>query len=377
MQEKSEILDVVEQFTVPNQTEAYNADYKAWRRNASNAYAFAFKKHSKESTFSDNKAILKESPSRAEQLVLTKMGKLYGSVLILYLFLENVLERAILLKLDQHRFHIDQLFLGASIFQDARAVFIARGCASLAKYVIPALAFFLILRMPPKVSYPLKMVQKQQFLLGFSLVMLLSTGLSKLFVSSSLELEKYRLISDSKVDEDSMMYAYLGFTVIVLPILSEFLIHGPAFQALRQFGDGFALWSTALVTAVMRHNVVDAFRILVISITISYFVLQTGSFLTAVVLRVLHESFMFVLYDIHNFGSAYSPEWWVISLLPAVVGIPAVIFMLLHDPVHKRKPAASGYLKPLEKATAFLSSFPSIALLVTCIVLFVTDALLR
>ena len=49
-----DIIDVVEEFRCPYQTERYQAAYREWRRKKSNRYAFRFTRNTKESAFSEN-----------------------------------------------------------------------------------------------------------------------------------------------------------------------------------------------------------------------------------------------------------------------------------------------------------------------------------
>ncbi|MBQ2264475.1 MAG: CPBP family intramembrane metalloprotease [Oscillospiraceae bacterium] len=364
------VIDVVEDFACPQQTECYHEAFRKWRRREKNRYAFRCKKHPKEAAFSESKAVSKETPAQIEQGVLGRLGYLIGCLMILYLVVENVLDKVIVLVLNLMGLHVSISFWDSGFFGDELGVFLSVMLVNCLKYLLPALLFQLILRFPLRVGVPMRIAKAEPLLFGAVLTMLLSAGLGMFFVSSSQELEKYKLICNAADMADNRMVLYMLFTIFALPIMMELLLHGALFQALRQFGDAFASLAVTLVAACLMHNPLDSLRSAIITLTISYFVLRSGSFLTAIVLHIVHEIYMFALFYIETFGSVYSLQWWLTILLPCVVGLITGVYILWHrKPSEEADPYNHTFLRLPDKITAFFSSFPMLSVIIVSIVL--------
>lgn len=364
------VIDVVEDFSCPQQTECYHEAFRKWRRREKNRYAFRCKKHPKEAAFSESKAVSTETPAQIEQGVLGRLGYLIGCLMILYLVVENVLDKVIVLVLNLMGLHVSISFWDSGFFGDELGVFLSVMLVNFLKYLLPALLFQLILRFPMRVGMPMRIAKAETLLFGAVLTMLLSAGLGMFFVSSSQELEKYKLICNAADMADNRMILYMLFTIFALPIMMELLLHGALFQALRQFGDAFASLAVTLIAACLMHNPLDSLRAAIITLTISYFVLRSGSFLTAIVLHIVHEIYMFALFYIETFGSVYSLQWWLTILLPCAVGLITGVYILWHrKPSEEAEPYNHTFLRLPDKITAFFSSFPMLSVIIVSIVL--------
>lgn len=364
------VIDVVEDFSCPQQTECYHEAFRKWRRREKNRYAFRCKKHPKEAAFSESKAVSTETPAQIEQGVLGRLGYLIGCLMILYLVVENVLDKVIVLVLNLMGLHVSISFWDSGFFGDELGVFLSVMLVNFLKYLLPALLFQLILRFPMRVGMPMRIAKAETLLFGAVLTMLLSAGLGMFFVSSSQELEKYKLICNAADMADNRMILYMLFTIFALPIMMELLLHGALFQALRQFGDAFASLAVTLIAACLMHNPLDSLRAAIITLTISYFVLRSGSFLTAIVLHIVHEIYMFALFYIETFGSVYSLQWWLTILLPCAVGLITGVYILWHrKPSEEADPYNHTFLRLPDKITAFFSSFPMLSVIIVSIVL--------
>lgn len=371
-QNSERMIDVVEDFICPQQTEGYHAAFQKWRRRENNRYAFRCKKHPKEVAFSESKAVSAETPAQIEQGVLCRLGYLIGCLLILYLVVENVLDKVIVLVLNLMGLQVSVAFWDSGFYGDEQGVFLGVLLVNVLKYLLPALLFQLILRFPLRAGMPLRVAKADTLLFGTVLTMLLSSGLGMFFVSSSSELEKYKLICNAVGMADYRMVMYMLFTIFALPIMIEFLLHGAIFQVLRQFGDVFATLAVTLLAACLMHNPLDSLRVAIITLVISYYVIRSGSFITAILLHIVHEIYMFALFYIETFGNVYSLQWWMTILLPCAVGLVTGMYILWH-----RKPSDASesqnvtFLKLPDKLSAFFSSFPMLSLVIISVVLMV------
>ncbi len=371
------LLDVVEDFECPMQSDLYHIEYRKWRRAEKNHYAFRCTKNPKEASFSESKAVINETPSQMEHGVIQRIGYLIGCLFVLYLVVENVLDKIIVFVMNALGMRVQMLFWGSDFYGDEMNVFLVILLINTLKFLLPAVILQLILRLPLRVGVPLRLRQPHELLLGISLTMLLSAGLGIFLVSSSSEMEKYKLIFNAVGVEDYRLVLYMLFTIFALPIMTELLLHGSLFQVLRQFGDTFAVIVVTLLASCMMHSIQDAVRAGIITFVISYFVIRTGSFWTAVLLHIVHEIYMFALFYIETFGNVYSLQWWMTVLLPCIVGVVAAVYMILHRPANGTELHRNiTFLKLPDKIIAFFSSLPMIGFMVISIVLTIISAMI-
>lgn len=372
------VIDVVEDFSFPYQTSDYQEAFRIWRRKKKNPYAFRFTKNPNESAFSESQAISVKSPSQVEQVVLNKMGYLVGYVLICYLVIENVIDKIAVFIMHSLHLQIEMIFLGESrLYGDENLIFWLSFLTSFLKYLIPALIMQLVLKLPSRVSLPMHIRKPSQLIGGIALAMLLSIGLGMFGVPRSAELEKYRLISSAVGNDDHRIILYILVAIFVLPLIAELLVHGCMFQAMRQFGDMFSVITTAVLAIGLTHNIWDALRVGLVHLTISYYLIKTGSFWSAVLIRIVHEIYMFALFCMETYDTVYSLEWWLMLLVPCVLGGAVCISMFLkrkqlNEPVSENM----TYLNMQEKLTAFFTTMPMVAFLICCVLLMVVTTML-
>lgn len=374
-----DMIDVVEEFRCPCQTERYQAAYREWRRKKNNRYAFRFTRNTKESAFSENQAVVNQTPAQAEQTVLKRIGSLIGCALMLFLLVENLFDKLFVLVLEKSGIRIEFIYSGSSrFFGDEQAVFGLTALVNLLKYLVPTLVLLIALRVPAKVGTPLKIMYPKKLLSGIALIMFLSVGMGMFCVPKSAELEKYRVISDATGLDTQKMVNYVLFMVLIIPFVAELLLHGCMFQVLRQFGDSFAIGTVGILSALMTHNLQDGIRIGLITITISYFVVKSGSFMTAVFLRIVHEIYMFTLSYIEVSGGTYSSQWWFAVLLPCIIGTATGIYLLITRRLRQDEITWNyTYLNTWEQATAFFTAMPMVIYVICCVLLFVITTMLE
>lgn len=371
------MIDIVEDFQCPYQTDKYRDAFRKWRRRDSNRYAFRVTKNLREVSFSDSVRTSEVSPYRAEQEVLYRLGYLIGCAMVIYLTVENVLDKLIVWLLNTMGMDIQMIFWGTNLYGDERNVFLVIVMINALKYLIPLIILHRFLRIPIAVSMPTYITSPMDLLFGIVLTMMLSVGCGLFSVTTSDELEKYKLICNAVGVNDTRMMMYTLFTVLVMPILIELLLHGAMFQVLRQFGDSFAILAVTLLSAVIMHSLEDGLRIAIMTMTFSYFVIRTGSFWTAVILHIVHEIFMFTLFYLETFENEFTLWWWIMMLLPCVIGILVGAYMLFRDPETERsEPKNMTFLKMGDKCLTFFSSIPMVGMIVISIVLMITSAVL-
>ncbi len=358
------MIDVAEDFHCPNQSESYHEAYRAWRRRPDNPFAYTYTKHPKETAFSENPSVLQPSRAMVEKSVLQRISMLIAAAMLLYYVAENLLDKLLITVLNAVGFRIDFVFLEYTMFGDEQAVFIVVSIVSLLKYGLPAAFLFWKLRMPVKVTLPMKVQHPSQLLSGMALTMLLSAGLGTFLVSRSSELKKYEMLLDSVDSSDMLLFLYEILTIFVLPIVIELFLHGVMFQVLRQFGDAFAIGITTALAMMLMHTPSDILRVGIITLTISYCMVQTGSFSSAIVLHIVHEIYMFALYYLEAAELVPSLLWWLVILLPCVIGAIALIHHAVVKPKHALQGEQSTSIGWKDKAAIFFSVKPMLMMMV-------------
>lgn len=372
------VIDVVEDFSCPYQTAAYQEAFRSWRRKKQNPYAFRFTKNPKEASFSESQSAVGLSPAQTEQNILNRIGTLIGYAMICYLTAENILDKAAVMLMHFLHLHIELVFSGESrLYGDERLVFWLTFGIQFIKYLIPALLLQFMFRMPVQVSLPMKIHKPPRLVFGIGMMMLISAGMGILQTPMSTDMEKYRIISGTEQSEGFRMIVYLLLTIFALPMIAELLLHGCMFQALRQFGDNFAVIATTILAAAMTHNIPDAIRIGLVHLIISYYLIYTGSFLSAIILRTVHEIYMFVLFYLESYGSVDSSEFRLLLLIPCIICICAGIYLFLNRNKHKDNLLSNiTYLNLREKAEAFFTAMPMVAFLICSVLLLVITSML-
>lgn len=371
------ILDVVEEFVCPNQSEAYQTAYRQWRQRKKNRYAFRFSKNPKEAAFSENQSVVNETPAQAEQFALHSLGILIGTAMVLCLVMENVLDKLAILIGGKLGMHLEIMYWGENrYYGDERTLFFFTMALDVLKLLLPALVILFALRMPAKIAVPLPVRNRIQLMYSVAVMMVMSVGVGIAVVSRSAELEKYRLISESSQSDGYWIVLYILLTIFAVPLLWELLFHGCMFQALRQFGDRFAVGAVVVLAVMMTHDVHDALRIGLVTFVISMYMVKTGSFLTAVLLRSIHEIYMFALFEIETYGGIYSLQWWVVVLFPCFVGALVLLITLLRGREKEQQQNNPSYMSLWDQASAFFTTMPMVITLITCALLFVVTLML-
>ncbi len=375
---EDKLLDVAEEYTAVNQTEDYQDAYRIWRRRAGNPYGFDFVRNPKEAAFSENQSIVSRTPAQAEQNALKQLGILAGAAFLCYLLIENLLDKVLVELAQILGMHIETMYWGESrYYGEEMTVFVFSAALQILKLLVPTLLIGLCLKMPLRISVPVKVMHTRQLLSSISLMMLLSVGLGFSMISRSAEMEKYRAISDAADTNSHRMILYMLFTIFIAPLFWELLFHSCLFQALRQFGDVFAVTTVTIMAMLLTHNLQDAVRLGLVTLTISLFMIRTGSFLTAIILRIIHEIYMFAMYQLENFGDMYSARWWIVILFPCVVGLLALIVLTISDKTESGSaPQNKEYMTFSDQVMAFYTTLPMMITIIVCMLLIIMTAML-
>ena len=94
------IIDVVEEFDYSTQNESYNKNFRKWRKNKNNPYAFNFSTNKKERIFIDGKGFVSNSPAESEHETISRIFFIIGTAMLLWVTIDNIIGKMIIYFLD-------------------------------------------------------------------------------------------------------------------------------------------------------------------------------------------------------------------------------------------------------------------------------------
>lgn len=166
--------------------------------------------------------------------------------------------------------------------------------------VIPITAGLLILKFPLK-SKVREMYAKPKYFArsmgifpaGYGLAMvtqIITLLLARLFANTPLE-ESFNATKDL-TSQSSITSALIMFfhSVILAPLFEEFWFRGLVLHSLKPYGNGFAIFVSALLFGLTHSNLAQFFYATVIGIVLGYVAVQTHSIVTTTVMHALFNS---------------------------------------------------------------------------------------
>ncbi len=271
------------------QDKTYNEMFKAWRKQRKDSIGFYYVSNPNELTYLDGYGFVTDYPEAAERSALRRVMNVIGVTMMILGMIDIF-----------YKFAVPELLsmLGADIYYDryAKAFYgnewLILGFDtffSIIKRIIPLAYVCRMMRMPVKVMVPTKITNRTLF--GYSIpIMLFTAGCcmaaSGLYgrILRLMHIEKNKLFE--MPDSKAVLVLFLILHIIIIPIISEIHTRGALLQLLRQFGDGFAIVVTALLTALITYNLNTFCYMFVSALVIGYFTVRTGSVITAVLMRI-------------------------------------------------------------------------------------------
>ena len=303
-------INVVEDFSYDSRNDAYNRSFREWRSNTRTGYAYRYADNLRERSYVAGKAVTKPSAAHIERKTLSHVCEVIGAALLLYIICEiagsSLLER--LFQLLDLNVHLD--FLNSSASGSQLAVAGVRILTLLLKYSIPIIVLLACFRLPRKVIMPHNFRALPESLLAIGCAM----------IGSAV----YTLTANAQGVEDAQtIFTYKDTAVIagsvladaiIGAILAELLLRGLMLPVLRQFGDLFAVCSTAAFAFFFPNTLPQRIGELLLGIAGGYIMLRGGSLWKCVMMRFLYTllnlSRVILIYTQHTL-----PRWQFIMIL--------------------------------------------------------------
>lgn len=323
--DEKDIIDVVEDFDYKTQSDEYNIEYKKWRSDKNNPYAYNYIKNKKERVFTDGYGYVESSQDSARRKVIARIGLHIGWALIIFFVLQTFIPNVLILILRLFGVDVSKSFFLDYIFGNQTAVAFIKITETIVKYLIPTFFLCHSFKLPDKIAIPLHFKDKKELFTGISMMFTVQPVLFaiNLWIRSIFSTFDYaseqRVFSEFSITSVPIIF-YFAFSLLGIPLLNEFFIHASSLHVLRQFGDWFAIISTAIFSVIIEQESFSIIGTFVMSVIIGMFVLRSGTIFMGIIMRFIYTSFTGTAFILLKLGMTKQ-----IVILCIVSGIAGII----------------------------------------------------
>lgn len=303
-----EIIDVVEEYDYDTQYEPYNRYYKSWRKSKQNPFAFNFEMNRKESVYIEGKGFKVPSLYDAESEVIGRIMHVMGIAMLMWIFIDNILGKAVIQVLDKIGINIHSTFMSSAIFGGGKEIVTALIAVSFFKVIIPSVYIRKVMMMPKEVRFMNVLNHPADMIRAIAMTLALSTVicLPNIYNNSTSQIYSYFSSLDTDVSAwgQSEFVVYTVYDIVILSIITEVMFHGAVFAALRQFGDWFAIGTTAAAAGLLCQDLKEMPASIVITIVAGAGMVRSGSIYTAFFVRIVYKMYRLAIVVIETDTSA-------------------------------------------------------------------------
>ncbi len=345
------------------QDKAYNEMFKAWRRQRRDSVGFYYVSKPNELTYLDGYGFVTDYPEAAERNALRKVMNVIGVTMMLLGVIDLLYKYAVpnLLAAFGADIYFDKYT--KTFYGNEWLILAIDAFFNVIKRLIPLLYVYKKMQMPIKVMIPTRITNRTLFKYAVP-VMLFAAGCctsasgvyERILRFVGIEKDKLFDMPDSK----AVLVFYLILHIVLIPIISEIHTRGALLQLLRQFGDGFAIVITALLTSLITYNLSTFCFVFVSSLVIGYFTVRTGSVITAILMRITMAAVSYGVFMIDELASEENSGLIVMTVMFVILAVGLVSFIkLLIDYSNNFSLNFKGrYLSFTDKCGIIASSIP-------------------
>lgn len=378
---ESEIIDVVNEFDYSTQNDEYNKRFINWRRNKDNPYAYNFVRNQKESVYVDGQGFVNKSAADAESEVLGKILYVIGAALLVMMVIENVLGKTAVQILSMLGVNIHNSFVNSTIYGGCTEIVVFLIAVTLIKLIVPLLIVHSKFRMPVRLKFPGQLNDSGELIGAIAVTLVFSAVMSIPSAYSNETKEIYSFFkayhADFSVWGQSEFLVYTIFDVIVVSIAVEALFRGEMFSALRQFGDVYAVVITSLISGLVTQDIYGIPGGIIISAVAAVGALRSGTFFTAVFVRIIYKMYLLAMAIIEVDTSEnmfFTRNFFILAAFITGVIVSGLIYFRKNR--NRRRIFASGgtYLSFGKKIVLACRTVPLAAAAVICLIAAVMSA---
>lgn len=323
--DEEHIIDTAKDFYCSCQDEEYNESYYKWRADPENPYSFQFVSNTKEHVYIDGKGFVEQNPKKIERDALAKCAFLLGGILSLYFTIEIFGEGLLCLIFQLFGSDVKWSIVGGISGGSELIRVLNQVLVGTLKRILPIIVFMRAMKIPWINAVPVKVVHQRPHKLAIPIIMIMVSVVSYLDIMYMNVLGVFQIseptgvfyFPNSPVGQSVMILVDL----LVIPVISEICLRGIIMQSFRQYGDSFALLVTSLVAAFMAHDITQCCSIFIMSLCIGYFVMETGSIKTGIIMRITYRACTYAMFLFQYFVPAeYIELVSCLYLLALVIG---------------------------------------------------------
>lgn len=380
---QSELVNVVEDFDCSTQSDAYNKKFKEWRERKDNPYAFRFKANRREKVFNDSRGFEVRTQENEEKRIIGRIMYVLGIAVLMYIVIDTIIGKLLAALFGLLGFDIHLNVFSSAFYGDVSVVVGTILLVTSIELIVPVVYIQLKLKTPARVGFMSKLNSSAEILnsIGMTLITCTLVCLPTAYSSDSKEIFSYFRTADTDVYKwgQSEFVFYTVFTIVILPIISELLVHGPVFAALRQFGDIFALAITTFVSCLITRDIAEIPAAVLISLLAGITMLRSGTIMSAFIVRVIYEMYVFAIIMFEGSNSAnmlLRRNMFMIIAFAAGAFISGSIYIARKLKKRNRRYIAQYHsdLSPVRRLVTAAKSFPFTAVAIICIVKLIVRA---
>ena len=290
--DKSYLIDVAKQHKYRNQSEEYQRKYLQWRTDPKNPFGYTFVHDSRIRTYVDGEGFLEETGESSERTALKNCYRVMGAALLIMVSVAFVRYLVMLLvfgiSYGGRAYHSE-----ISVDNDALSTTAAYTMLTLniLEYLLPIIFLKAATRMPTKIAVPLR---KSKNFSSVSAVMMMlvimaigrvvNNVLAKLLIYVNVDIPYYDYIKTAS--PAAAIICSLGQHVLIA-ILIEIILRGYLLQMMRQFGDEFAVFITAIAGCLMLYDITQMGYMFCVGIFTGTVTIRSGSIKSACIMRII------------------------------------------------------------------------------------------
>ena len=248
------------------------------------------------------------------------------------------------------------------------------GIGYLVGIALPVLIYFAASHIPLEIGLPF---HKTGFLKTASCVFFGSAVcmLANIPASMVANLEKHFGFSGElppmPLNDNPWVLAFYGVGIVIIPpLVEEMLFRGMLLQSLRRYGDGFAIFASALAFGLYHGNFIQMVFAFPCGIVMGLVAVRTNSLLPSILIHFLNNGTAFAVEMITRYrGSAVADQAdSVVSAVLIGFGILGAAYLLMREKDFFHTAPSSSPLRLSSKLGAFFLNFGGIATVVYAVV---------
>lgn len=318
----TERIDVIEDFEYDSENPQYNQDYQHWRLHTKGPFLFQFRDNSREHVYVEGAPVVNMNAALAERQALMNVSTVLGIALLVFV-VSAVLGSSLLIT-TMKMLHIP-ISINFLTFQMDGSQWAATGVRILClvlKYCLPTAILTRMCRLPQPVFAPAAIGAIPEFIGSVGAGMVIAAVYCVAATGTSVQLSQ-QLFSYKEI---SAIAAYGIFDTLAVSVLAEIFFRGSLLPLLRQFGDPFAVLTTALVGFLCPNDLPERICELLVGFAAGYLLIRSGSIFKCALLRVVYSALKYA-----RLGLVYASEdiaLWQYVIILLGIGTLLILFFI-------------------------------------------------